>query len=136
MNLFSTARHVRELREEVRALTQEQRRTNELLSQILEQNEAAAEDYRSAAASGTQYNAHLSTVALSVAMVSFVVGLMAVFAELPNSPITIVGIIAAGMVILMFLGVAVQHAVASWRLRQHLDLDRTPSKSPQHREHE
>jgi hypothetical protein len=117
---FVTGSQVQELRNEVHAMTEAQQQTNLLLAELIEQHRTASELQRESAASAAQLNDNLSAIALAVAMVSFVVGLLAIFATLPASPATYTGIVAAGLAILLFLGLATRHLLATWQLRRQI----------------
>ncbi|GAA2136835.1 hypothetical protein [Glycomyces algeriensis] len=121
MNPFVTRGQVRSLQDELRALAREQQQTNRLLAVLIEQQRREFERQRRSADGSERMSAYLATIALSVAMVSLVIGLLAVFPALPDSPTKIVGIVAAGMTILLFLGVAVRQAIAAVRMQHEVE---------------
>ncbi|MEU5155649.1 hypothetical protein [Glycomyces sp. NPDC021274] len=105
------------MHDEVRALASEQQRTNQLLTELIEQHQLAWEHQRRLSEHAVRNGTSLSTIALSVAMMGFVVGLLAVFATLPASPMKVVGTVTAGVVILLFLGLAARHFLVASQSR-------------------
>ncbi|MQM27908.1 hypothetical protein [Glycomyces albidus] len=121
MNPFITRDQVRSLQDDLRDLASEQRQTNRLLAELIEQQRREFERQHRSADGSDRMSANLSIIALSVAMVSFIVGLLAVVAALPDSPTKIVGVVAAGLTILLFLGLAVRQAIATARIRHEVE---------------
>ncbi|MDN3243190.1 hypothetical protein [Glycomyces tritici] len=105
------------MHDEVHALAREQQRTNELLTELIEQHQLAWERQRRLSEHAVRNGASLSTIALSVAMMGFVVGLLAVFVTLPASPMKLVGTVTAGVAIVLFLCLAARHFLAASRSR-------------------
>lgn len=116
----SAARQIRDLRLELRTLTDEQRRTNELLTAILDSQREHDAD-RESEADLVKTNTHLSHGAVMLAAVSVAVGIIALINGLPSSRFTLLAVVCAGTATVVLLILAAVQLVLGWAVSRRAD---------------
>jgi hypothetical protein len=108
------------MRQELRTLTDEQRRTNALLTEILASRREHDAD-RESEFNLVKTNTHLSHGAVMLAAVSVAVGIIALINGLPSSRFTLLAVICAGTATIVLLVLAAVQLVLGWDAARRAD---------------